>query len=210
MDNKLRPRLPIFLFIFFPKESEMVAAVISLTGYILTIVVYVRIYKVVKYHQNQIYSQNQLQNAQTREAHKQRKSAYNSLFVSVVFIACYFPFFFLYHTVHLVYRRSICVGILSFPEFIIKSSCLLLAVPRDSPNCKKHSEENNLHEREYNTRKELNLRIVLTKNVMQSFFGTKLSEKMQWTCYATKTKETCERERLAYSTPELVSLERET
>ena len=43
MDNKLRPRLPIFLFIFFPKESEMVAAVISLTGYILTTVVYVRI-----------------------------------------------------------------------------------------------------------------------------------------------------------------------
>ena len=93
MDNKLRPRLPVFLFIFFPKESEMVAAVISLTGYILTTVVYVRIYKVVKYHQNQIYSQNQLQNAQTREAHRQRKSAYNSLFVSVVFLACYFPFF---------------------------------------------------------------------------------------------------------------------
>ena len=74
-----------FLFIFFPKEMEMVAVVITVTGYILTTVVYVRIYKVVKYHQNQIYSQNQLQNAQTREAHKQRKSAYNSLFVSVVF-----------------------------------------------------------------------------------------------------------------------------
>ncbi|CAH3189727.1 unnamed protein product, partial [Porites evermanni] len=69
-----------FLFIFFPKEMEMVAAVISVTGYILTTVIYVRIYKVVKYHQNQIYSQNQLQNAQTREAHKQRKSPYNSLF----------------------------------------------------------------------------------------------------------------------------------
>ena len=82
-----------FLFIFFPKEMEMVAVVITVTGYILTTVVYVRIYKVVKYHQNQIYSQNQLQNAQTREAHKQRKSAYNSLFVSVVFLACYFPFF---------------------------------------------------------------------------------------------------------------------
>ena len=53
---------------------------------------YVRIYKVVRYHQNQIYSQNQLQNAQTREAHRQRKSAYNSLFVSVLFLACYFPF----------------------------------------------------------------------------------------------------------------------
>ena len=82
-----------FLFISFPKESEMVAVVISVTGYILTTVEYVRIYKVVKYHQNRIYSQNQLQNAQTREAHKQRKSAYNSLFVSVVFLACYFPFF---------------------------------------------------------------------------------------------------------------------
>ena len=33
---------------------------------------------------------------------------------------------------------------------------------------------------------------------------------MQRTCYATKTKETCERERLAYySTSELVSLEKE-
>ena len=45
---------------------------------------------------------------------------------------------------------------------------------------------------------------------MQSFFETKLSEKMQRTCYATKTKKTCERERLAESISELVSLERET
>ena len=72
-------------FIFFPKEIEMVAAVICLTGYVLTTMAYVLIYKVVKYHQNQIYSQNQFQNAQTRETHRQRKSAYNSLFVSVVF-----------------------------------------------------------------------------------------------------------------------------
>ena len=80
-------------FIFFPKEIEMVAAVICLIGYVLTTMAYARIYKVVKYHQNQIYSQNQIQNAQTREALRQRKSAYNSLFVSVVFLACYFPFF---------------------------------------------------------------------------------------------------------------------
>ena len=81
------------LYILFPKEIEMVTAVISFIGYAVTTVAYVRIYKVVKYHQNQIYSQNQLQNAQTREALRQRKSAYNSLFVSVVFLACYFPFF---------------------------------------------------------------------------------------------------------------------
>ena len=96
------------------------------------------------------------------------------------------------------------------PELVIKSNCLLLAAPRDSRNCKKHSEENNLHEREYDIRKDLNLGIVLTKNIMQSFFETQLSKKMQRTCYATKTKETCERERLAYSISELVSLERET
>ena len=80
------------LNILFPKEIEMVTAVISLIGYAVTTAAYVRIYKVVKYHQNQIYSENHLQNAQTREAHRQRKSAYNSLFVSVVFFACYFPF----------------------------------------------------------------------------------------------------------------------
>ena len=80
-----------FLYIFLLKGFPL-AAVISVIGYVLTTLAYVRIYKVVRYHQNQIYSQNQLQNAQTREAHRQRKSAYNSLLISVVFLACYFPF----------------------------------------------------------------------------------------------------------------------
>ena len=82
-----------FLYTFLPKGIAMALAVIIVIGCVLTTLAYVRIYKVVKYHRNQIYSQNQLQNAQTREAHRQRKSAYNSLFVSVVFLACYFPFF---------------------------------------------------------------------------------------------------------------------
>ena len=64
-----------FIFVFLPTSNEIVTAVILLIGYVLTTVAYVRIYKVVKYHQNQIYSQNQLQNAQTREALQQRKSA---------------------------------------------------------------------------------------------------------------------------------------
>ena len=82
-----------FTLFFTPKDSlAMAGAVISIIGYVLTTLANVRIYKVVRYHQNQIYSQNQLQNAQTREAHRQRKSAYNSLLVSVVFLACYFPF----------------------------------------------------------------------------------------------------------------------
>ena len=56
-----------FTFVFLPTSNEIVAAVILMIGYVLTTVAYVRIYKVVKYHQNQTYSQNQLQNAQTRE-----------------------------------------------------------------------------------------------------------------------------------------------
>ena len=81
-----------FLFIFLPKGTEMIAGVISVIGYVLTTVAYICLYKVVRYHQNQINSQNQLQNAQTREAHRQRRSAYSSIFVSVVFLAYYFPF----------------------------------------------------------------------------------------------------------------------
>ena len=80
------------LYILFPKEIEMVTAIISLIGYALTTVAYVRIYKVVKYHQNQIYSQNQLQVEQKREEIRQKKSAYNALFVYLVFLACYLPF----------------------------------------------------------------------------------------------------------------------
>ena len=88
-----------FLYIFLPKGIA-VAAAISVIGYVLTTLAYVRIYKVVRYHQNQIYSQNQLQNAQTREAHRQRKSAYNSLFVSVVFFSLLFSFVALRNTVY--------------------------------------------------------------------------------------------------------------
>ena len=79
-------------FIFLPKGNGKVAVAISLVGYVLTTVAYVRIYKVVKYHQNQIYTQNQLQNAQTTEVLRQTKSAYNAVFVYLVFLACYLPF----------------------------------------------------------------------------------------------------------------------
>ena len=87
----LTSSITALMYSFLPKSNEMVAAVILLVGYVLTTVAYVRIYKIVKYHQNQIYSQNQLQNAQTREALRQRKSAYNTLFVYFVFLVCYLP-----------------------------------------------------------------------------------------------------------------------
>ena len=82
-----------FIFVFLPTSNDIVTAVTLMIGHVLTTVAYVRIYKVVKYHQNQIYSQNQLQNAQTREVLRQKKSAYNAIFVYLVFLACYLPLF---------------------------------------------------------------------------------------------------------------------
>ena len=74
MDN-IKSCILAFIYISLPKGIEMAAVGIALVGCVLTTVAYVRIYKVVKYHQNQIYTLNRLQTAQTREALRQRKSA---------------------------------------------------------------------------------------------------------------------------------------
>ena len=81
------------LYIFLPKGNEIIVAVISIVALFLTTVAYIRIFNVVKYHQNQIDSQLQMQNAPAVELLRQRKSAYNALFVYIVFLACYLPFF---------------------------------------------------------------------------------------------------------------------
>ena len=73
-----------FIFVFLPTSNEIVAAVILMIGYVLTTVAYVRIYKVVKYHQNQIYSQNQLHNAQTRR-YSDKGSPPIMLYLSILF-----------------------------------------------------------------------------------------------------------------------------
>ena len=148
-------------FIFFPNEIEMVAAVIGLIGYVLTNMAYVRIYKVVKYHQNQIYSQNQLQNAQTRQALRQRKSAYNSLFVSVVVLACYIPFFPC-TILYMANTSEISLLIAQFASFFLISLnsslnplvyCWRYREIRQI--VKKHIEEYNSHEREHDLRRDL-------------------------------------------------------
>ena len=79
--------------ILHPKGSSMVAVVMGFAGMISTTMAYIRIYQVVRYHQYQIQCcQLQLQNAQAvQEQLRQKKSAYNVLFVYVVFLACYLP-----------------------------------------------------------------------------------------------------------------------
>ena len=83
------------IFIALPEDNNLVQAAIDFVGLLLTSVAYVRIYKIVRYHQNQIQCiQIQLQNTQTTELLRQKKSAFNALFVYVVFLICYLPLIF--------------------------------------------------------------------------------------------------------------------
>ena len=79
------------IYVTLPKHSDLVAAIIQLIGLFVTTVAYIRIYKVVKYHRNQIESQVQLPNTQTVDLVREKKSAFNALIVYVVFVACYLP-----------------------------------------------------------------------------------------------------------------------
>ena len=79
------------IYILLPKYNNLVAAIIEFAGLLLITVSNIRIYKVVKYHKNQIHSQLQLENAQGMALIREKKTAFNVLFVGVVFIACYVP-----------------------------------------------------------------------------------------------------------------------
>ena len=79
------------IFITLPDHSHMIAAITAFVGLFLTTVAYLRIYKVVRYHQNQIHHQLQQPDAQAPELLREKKSAFNSLFVYVVFLVCFLP-----------------------------------------------------------------------------------------------------------------------
>ena len=72
---------------------NMVAPIIEFAGLLLTTVAYIYIFRAVRYHQNEIHSQLQFQNAQAIELLREKKSAFNVLFVYVVFITCFLPHF---------------------------------------------------------------------------------------------------------------------
>ena len=81
------------IFISLSSRSRMVIVVIQIAGLLLTTAAYIRIYKVARYHWNQIHSQQELQNAQVRKLLREKKSAINALFVYIVFLLCYVPYF---------------------------------------------------------------------------------------------------------------------
>ena len=79
------------IYISLPSNNDRVSEVLEYVGLFITTVAYVYIYKTVRYHQNQIQSHFQMHNDQTVEVLRQKKSTINTLFVYVVFLACYGP-----------------------------------------------------------------------------------------------------------------------
>ena len=79
------------IFISLPTGNGRVSNIIEFVGLLVTTVAYFRIYKVARYHQNQIQSQWQLQNGQAMEILREKKSAINTLLFYAVFLACFFP-----------------------------------------------------------------------------------------------------------------------
>ena len=78
-------------FISLPDQNNMAVVSFELFGLLVTTVGYVRIYKVVKYHRNQIASQSQQQNSQVMRILREKKSTMNALLVYIVFLACFLP-----------------------------------------------------------------------------------------------------------------------
>ena len=73
---------------------SVVAVILASIGFLLTTFAYVRVYKVARYHQNQIQAQFQQRNAQAMVLLRERKSALNVVYIYIVFVACYLPQFF--------------------------------------------------------------------------------------------------------------------
>ncbi|XP_078364172.1 adenosine receptor A3-like [Oculina patagonica] len=79
------------IFIFLPSRNNIVAVVTEFLGVIVTTVAYIYVYKVVKYHQNQIKIQIEVQHDREVKVHREQKSSFNVLFIYIVFVACNMP-----------------------------------------------------------------------------------------------------------------------
>ena len=80
-----------FVFMELPSHNDLVGVILQTVGLILLTIAYFRIYLVVRYHQNQIHGQNQIQNDQAMQAAREKKSALNAFYVYIVSLVCFTP-----------------------------------------------------------------------------------------------------------------------
>ena len=79
------------IYISLSTNNGMVSIVLEYIGLLVATAAYTRIYKVVRYHQNQIHSQSRMNYQRAKEVLREKKSVINCLFVYVIFLACYVP-----------------------------------------------------------------------------------------------------------------------
>ncbi|XP_022809189.1 adenosine receptor A3-like [Stylophora pistillata] len=70
--------------------SDLITVIIELVGFAIATVAYLYLYRVVRYHQNQIQTQCQVQEQNAVQLSRE-KSALNTFYVYVVFLICYLP-----------------------------------------------------------------------------------------------------------------------
>ena len=79
------------VYISLPQHSSAVAVIVECVGLPSIMVAYIRIYKVVKYHHNQIQNKLRVLNTLATDEAREKKSALNAVYVYVVFLAFYLP-----------------------------------------------------------------------------------------------------------------------
>lgn len=82
------------VFMLLPNNNEIVAVACQTAGLLVMTVAYIRLYKVVRYHKNQILSQTQAQNDEVLEVAREKKSAVNAFYVYIIFLVCFLPHLF--------------------------------------------------------------------------------------------------------------------
>ena len=103
---------------------SVVAVIVTSIGFLLTTFAYVGVYRVARYHQNQIQAQCQ---QQATVLLCERKAALNVVYIYIVFVACYLPHFCL--TFHYVITDN-----LSVVFSITSTFAFFFALPNSSVN----------------------------------------------------------------------------
>ena len=86
--------LSSFALTAISSNNYLVSVIIQMLGLLVITIAYIRIYKVVRHHQNQIQSQHLIQNGQAVKILREKKSALNSLYVYFLCLICYLPSLF--------------------------------------------------------------------------------------------------------------------
>ena len=80
------------VYLSLDNRNNILVVIVEFVGFLFTTVAYIHIYRAVRHHQNQIHSQLRQQNVQAVELFRETKSAFNTSYFYIIFVACNLPF----------------------------------------------------------------------------------------------------------------------